>query len=271
MNLSLLVQTPGKMEGKVLEIKLSQFVIGRDPQCHLRPASPLISKRHCAILQKEGKAFLRDFGSTNGSFVNDEPVKGERELHHDDQLKIGPLLFTVRFEADAPASTGQTPAPATKSAVAGKTPPPATKPASKPEAASPAAAPKPAAKTPPPATKPSEAPTPAAATDDVTSPAAVEAPAAPAAKSGAGAGGKEDDDVLAMLMEMADDSTSGEIHRGPDGVPDGSTVMDLKLPETVANAPVKDDKKKDDKKQPTGDTRTAAASILEKMMKRPRS
>ena len=47
MKLSLLVLTPGKMEGKSIPITIPQFVIGRDPQCNLRPASALISKRHC--------------------------------------------------------------------------------------------------------------------------------------------------------------------------------------------------------------------------------
>src|SRR6202050_4810880 len=98
MKLSLEVLTEGKQKGKLLPITLSQFLVGRDPQCHLRPASPLISKRHCALIQRDGKAFIRDFDSTNGTFVNDEPVKGERELHHDDQLKIGPMAFTVRLE-----------------------------------------------------------------------------------------------------------------------------------------------------------------------------
>src|SRR4051812_39678707 len=125
MKLSLLVLTPGKMEGKTLDIKLSQFVIGRDPQCHLRPASPLISKRHCAILIKDNKAFIRDFDSTNGTLVNDEPIDGECELHHDDRLKIGPLLFSVRMVADAPAPA-KTPSPAPRVATAGNTPPPAT-------------------------------------------------------------------------------------------------------------------------------------------------
>src|SRR5919202_1000117 len=111
MKLSLVVLTPGKQEGKVLEIKGPQFLVGRDPECQLRPASPLISKRHCAILQREGKVFVRDFGSTNGTFLNDQPVKGEAELHHDDRLKIGPLLFGVRMEAAAPAPA---PAPAAK-------------------------------------------------------------------------------------------------------------------------------------------------------------
>lgn len=129
MKLTLLVMTPGKQQGKALEIKTPQFLIGRDPQCQLRPSSPLISKRHCAILQRDGKVFLRDFDSTNGSFVNNEPIKGERELHHDDQLKIGPIELVVRLEtATQPGAGRPTPAPATKPAGA-LSPAPATRPA----------------------------------------------------------------------------------------------------------------------------------------------
>src|SRR5204863_487614 len=87
MMLSLVVLTPGKTEGKVLNLPLAQFLIGRDPQCQLRPASPSISKRHCAVIQRDGKAFIRDFDSTNGTLVNDQPVKGEQELHDGDELK----------------------------------------------------------------------------------------------------------------------------------------------------------------------------------------
>src|SRR5262245_61033598 len=104
MKLSLVVLSTGKAEGKVIPITLSQFVIGRDPQCHLRPASPVISKRHCAILVRGGKAFVRDFDSTNGTFVNDEPVKGERELANEDNLKVGPILFRVSLETSVPVN-----------------------------------------------------------------------------------------------------------------------------------------------------------------------
>jgi pSer/pThr/pTyr-binding forkhead associated (FHA) protein len=115
MNLSLVVMTPGKTQGKVIPITLSQFVIGRDPQCHLRPASAIISKRHCAILVRDGKVYLRDFDSTNGTFLNDEPVKGEVEVKHDDRLKVGPLLFGIRVEAVTPAPVNRpTPAPPVK-------------------------------------------------------------------------------------------------------------------------------------------------------------
>ena len=90
MKLSLVVKAAGKMEGHVLPITLSQFVVGRDPQCHLRPASPMISKRHCAVLQRDGKAYIRDFGSTNGTFLNDQPVKDEVELHDKRPLEDRP-------------------------------------------------------------------------------------------------------------------------------------------------------------------------------------
>jgi predicted component of type VI protein secretion system len=134
MKLHLVVLTPGKSEGKVIPIALSQFIIGRDPQCQLRPASALISKRHCALLIKGDRVFLRDFDSTNGTFLNDRQVKGEVELRHDDTLKVGPLLFKVRIEAGVPVNQ-PTPAPPTKtpeaaaapSPAGGKTPLPPTK------------------------------------------------------------------------------------------------------------------------------------------------
>jgi pSer/pThr/pTyr-binding forkhead associated (FHA) protein len=114
MKLTLVVLTAGKQEGKALPIGLPQFLIGRDPQCHLRPASAAISKRHCALIQRDGKVFVRDFDSTNGTFVNEQQIKGEVELHHDDKLKVGPLTFGVKIE--------------TSTAVNRPTPPPATKP-----------------------------------------------------------------------------------------------------------------------------------------------
>lgn len=98
MKLSLQVLSQGSAYGTKIPVSLAQFVIGRDPQCHLRPASPLISKRHCALLVKAGKVFLRDFGSTNGTYVNDEPVKGERQLKANDLLKVGPLIFRLLVE-----------------------------------------------------------------------------------------------------------------------------------------------------------------------------
>jgi hypothetical protein len=117
MKLNLVVLTPGKGEGMSIPITLGQFLIGRDPQCNLRPASPLISKRHCAVVVKGEQVFLHDFGSTNGTTLNDQPVKGEVELHNEDRLKVGPLSFLVRMEPVAVPVDKKTPMPPTKTPV----------------------------------------------------------------------------------------------------------------------------------------------------------
>ncbi|MBI3410123.1 MAG: FHA domain-containing protein [Planctomycetes bacterium] len=104
MKLSLVVMNAGKMEGQRIPITLPQFIIGRDPECNLRPASAVISKRHCAVISKDGQISVRDFDSTNGTFLNDNPVKGEAALKHNDVLKVGPLTFRVAMEIKPPGS-----------------------------------------------------------------------------------------------------------------------------------------------------------------------
>ena len=105
MKLSLIVSNAGKSSGQAIAIPLAQFVIGRDPECNLRPASVLISKRHCALITRNGQVFVRDFDSTNGTFVNEKQITGEVPLNHGDSLKVGPLDFKVVIEGKAAAPT----------------------------------------------------------------------------------------------------------------------------------------------------------------------
>lgn len=107
MKVSLVVRTAGRMQGKAVPVAGTQFLIGRDPQCQLRPATPLVSGRHCAVVVRGDAVSVRDFESTNGTFVNDERVTGERALGDGDRLRLGPLEFDVRLE---PSATTATPA-----------------------------------------------------------------------------------------------------------------------------------------------------------------
>lgn len=122
MKFTLLVLTAGKQAGKKLEIKVSPFLIGRDPECHLRPASPLISKKHCAFTQRGGKVYIQDFESTNGTLVNGEPIAGECELKDKDRIKVGPIEFEVALEVAEKKAAA--PAPAKKAAAPAKKPAP---------------------------------------------------------------------------------------------------------------------------------------------------
>jgi len=87
----------GKNTGQSIPITGNKFYIGRAEDCHLRPASDMISRHHCAIVTEESYVGVRDFGSRNGTFINGEQVIGERELKPGDRLKVGPLEFTVHI------------------------------------------------------------------------------------------------------------------------------------------------------------------------------
>jgi pSer/pThr/pTyr-binding forkhead associated (FHA) protein len=85
----------GKNAGREIPVPNNKFLIGRAEDCHLRPGSDLISRHHCVLLVEEGYIGVRDFGSKNGTYVNDERVSGERELKAGDRLAIGPLKFEI--------------------------------------------------------------------------------------------------------------------------------------------------------------------------------
>jgi pSer/pThr/pTyr-binding forkhead associated (FHA) protein len=87
----------GKNVGQEISVQGKKFFIGRAEDCHLRPGSDLISRHHCVLLIEDGYIGVRDFGSKNGTYVNEERVVGERELKAGDHLTVGPLQFEVHF------------------------------------------------------------------------------------------------------------------------------------------------------------------------------
>jgi pSer/pThr/pTyr-binding forkhead associated (FHA) protein len=106
-----LIVTSGVHQGRVIPITIPEFLIGRDTQCHLRPASQAVSKLHCAILIRNGQVFVKDFGSTNGTTVNDVTIRGaEVQVKDGATLKIGPLDFQMRIEVPPMPADG-TPLP----------------------------------------------------------------------------------------------------------------------------------------------------------------
>jgi predicted component of type VI protein secretion system len=111
MKLSLTVLSAGAKQGKIIQIPLAQFLIGRGRECNLQPSSPIISKRHCALITRGGKVFVKDFASINGTFINDQPIKDETEVKDGDCLKLGSLAFRINVEY-APSVNEPTPLPA---------------------------------------------------------------------------------------------------------------------------------------------------------------
>jgi predicted component of type VI protein secretion system len=88
----------GSSAGQTIKVPGPKFYIGRSEDCQLRPRSDLISRHHCAIIVEGEYVAVRDFGSKNGTYVNDERVSSERELKPGDRVKVGPLEFEVCYD-----------------------------------------------------------------------------------------------------------------------------------------------------------------------------
>jgi pSer/pThr/pTyr-binding forkhead associated (FHA) protein len=88
----------GAGAGKEIPVPVKKFFIGRGDDCHLRPKSEAISRHHCAIVSTDKQVAVRDFGSKNGTFVNDKRIENACILNPGDKLSIGPLHFEVMIE-----------------------------------------------------------------------------------------------------------------------------------------------------------------------------
>lgn len=99
MKISLKVLS-GNHEGKLIPIKDEKFFIGRGDDCQLRPKSESVSRRHCALVQKDGRLLLMDLKSRNGTYVNDKQLSPDKAkiLKTGDRLKVGQLEFEVVIE-----------------------------------------------------------------------------------------------------------------------------------------------------------------------------
>ena len=85
----------GKHQGKEIPLPRGRFLIGREQDCHLRPASDAISRHHCVFYLDDYAVRLRDLGSRNGTFVNEDALHGETTLQDGDHVRIGSLEFEM--------------------------------------------------------------------------------------------------------------------------------------------------------------------------------
>lgn len=112
-----LVVLAGAKQGLEIPLKKEKFLIGRAKECALRAGSEAISRRHCAIVRASGRVTVRDLGSRNGTFVNDERIEKEVPLSVGDELRVGPLKFRIAAMSSAPTAEAKpaAPVPAPKS------------------------------------------------------------------------------------------------------------------------------------------------------------
>jgi Nif-specific regulatory protein len=100
-----LVAIAGLYNGRLFTLDKEEVAIGRDPANQICLSDPLVSRRHCLLRQSVNTFLLQDLDSSNGTSINDVPVR-ERLLAHGDRIKIGETHFLyVSPESEAAVST----------------------------------------------------------------------------------------------------------------------------------------------------------------------
>ena len=87
-----LVVIYGQNIGHKFAVKPGELLIGRSSQAHLQVDHESVSRRHARVTTTDGRVTITDLGSTNGTYVNDEPMEST-ELSDGDLIKVGRTIL----------------------------------------------------------------------------------------------------------------------------------------------------------------------------------
>ncbi len=107
------------MNGRAHELNVDRTTVGRVEDNMFQIAETSVSSHHCEVLLRGSDVVIKDLNSTNGTFINDQPVTGEGVLKPGQTLRLGTV--ELKLEAGGAASASA-PANAAPDAPA-KTPP----------------------------------------------------------------------------------------------------------------------------------------------------
>ncbi|NLV76801.1 MAG: FHA domain-containing protein [Tissierellia bacterium] len=72
---------------------VGQITLGRGNDNQIILKDPYISKKHLKIVEDEGKFYLEDLNSSNGTYVNGERIMDVVELKNGDRIRVGQVEF----------------------------------------------------------------------------------------------------------------------------------------------------------------------------------
>jgi two-component system, cell cycle response regulator len=87
-----LIYPPGPEMGKRWTLSEREIILGRGTDCDVQIDRDSVSRRHARVFQVDGEWQVEDLGSTNGSYINDRPIR-RAPLGDNDFLKIGSAIF----------------------------------------------------------------------------------------------------------------------------------------------------------------------------------
>lgn len=92
----------GETQAQMLPLRdQAQITIGRAANNDIHIDHPAVSRHHARITRRGDSYVIEDLGSSNGTFVNGEPIAAgvQHSLNRGDSIRIGPRRFTLEMES----------------------------------------------------------------------------------------------------------------------------------------------------------------------------
>ena len=101
----------GPRLGEAFELTKDEIIIGRDTTLDISFEISEVSRRHAAITRVGDEYFVKDLGSTNGTFVNKKRVKDQHRLKIGDVIMLSDEVYLVVESQFDPGATMVAPPP----------------------------------------------------------------------------------------------------------------------------------------------------------------
>jgi serine phosphatase RsbU (regulator of sigma subunit)/pSer/pThr/pTyr-binding forkhead associated (FHA) protein len=103
--MALIVFLKGVNQGSSVKVDGERIVLGRNADCTVVLNDPAVSREHAVIKKIQGKFYIEDLKSRNGTFLNGKEVKTRTQLKDKDRVKICDCLMAFYEQAPPEDST----------------------------------------------------------------------------------------------------------------------------------------------------------------------
>ncbi|HET7265921.1 MAG TPA: FHA domain-containing protein [bacterium] len=102
----LVVEAPEMSRGREFLVA-GEATVGRAPGCAIVLSGDYVSAHHARLFERDGRVWVEDLGSTNGTLLNGRRVRRAVAMRSGDRLRIGDVVLGLRLEAaPEPAADG---------------------------------------------------------------------------------------------------------------------------------------------------------------------
>ncbi len=87
--------------GREFELEGDRWVVGRSPECDVVVDVAAVSRRHVILTDESEQFFVKDLGSRNGTYINNQRVVERAPINNGDRMLICDVLFEFRNPKEA--------------------------------------------------------------------------------------------------------------------------------------------------------------------------